>query len=317
MTDRKAVATSAANVPTVDTSQVDRQQTLLAAALESGQSPETIKAMVDQVERMMAMQASREMAVALHHVHSVIPPIPKNQSFPTRRKATADDVQKAKGARIKPGDWIDGEPVRYADFPQIARHIADPIRDCGLSYDFDVETVSYYGADAHFMKGSGQYAQKVGLEGRPAVLRVTCIVRHIGGGKHTSKFEPIIEYSASQNPTQSVAVARSYGMRYALIQALGLSTEETHDLEGEMESAGSVLREPPPEPVEERHPWRRDKYGSRDECVAHLLEYASDKNANADDVAQSIGLDSLNHITASKVDAFLHAVDICNDLNLT
>jgi hypothetical protein len=87
-------------------------------------------------------------------------------------------------------------------------HVAESIRPYtdkhGFSYSFDSAI------DANFVK-------------------VTCIVAHIGGHKRRNDFSAPIDTKAAMNDTQKYASAVSYGQRYALKLAFGLSFGDDDD----------------------------------------------------------------------------------------
>lgn len=60
-------------------------------------------------------------------------------------------------------------------------------------------------------------------------VKSICTVQHIAGASRSATFTGPIDTSGGKNPIQQVASARSYGRRYSLIDALGLTTEEDDD----------------------------------------------------------------------------------------
>ena len=279
--------------------QVANMQSMMASAIEAGHTPETIGKLVDQLERMIELQARQQMTQALNAFHSKLTPVPHNASFPTRYKR--DD-----------GKWVEGTPITYSNFPAIARHIAPLILECGLSYDFEVETIAVYPSGSMMMKGN----LKIPIDGRPMTLRVTCHLRHVGGGVHSSTFDAIVEYKPGQNPSQSVAMARSYGCRYSLLQVTGMSTEESpaDDREGDMAKDGHAQREEPSISRPKRQQGgARHNYRTRDECVEDMLRRCDAVGLNAEEVAQAIGLEHLSSIESHHVEPFLAKIEEWKD----
>jgi hypothetical protein len=92
-----------------------------------------------------------------------------------------------------------GKPIRYAQLSTIMAVARPLLLKHGLSVTWD----------------------SVEESGRK---RTSCIVRHIAGHERQASFECPIESKAGMSAQQKAASANSYGMRYALIMALGLTT---------------------------------------------------------------------------------------------
>lgn len=100
------------------------------------------------------------------------------------------------------------ERSRFAPLPVIAETIRDPLAKHGLSYSWD-------------STDDGEFTE------------VRCTVRHIDGHSETASFKCRTKDAAApkMSGVQISGSARTYGMRYSLKQALGL-TEKGEDNDG-------------------------------------------------------------------------------------
>ena len=99
------------------------------------------------------------------------------------------------------------ERSRYAPLSAIAEHIRGPLSRNGLMYSWD---------------------SSVDADG---VVDIWCIVRHVDGHEERSRFSFFVKDAAApkMNGVQIAGSARTYGERYSLIQALGLTTADPDD----------------------------------------------------------------------------------------
>jgi len=92
----------------------------------------------------------------------------------------------------------------YATLDHISETIRPLLTELGLSYTFEC------GSDAKSMK-------------------VACIVHHVAGHSETSEFPVDIDRSSKMSSMQQSASAMTYCRRYALCNALGITTADTDD----------------------------------------------------------------------------------------
>lgn len=99
---------------------------------------------------------------------------------------------------------------RYAKIDDITQAIDRPLAECGLSYSFETEWIT---------EGQKQY-------------EIThCIIKHLAGHAERSSCKIPIDFSNAMNAAQSYATAGSYGRRYSLCNALGITPDEDDDAE--------------------------------------------------------------------------------------
>lgn len=100
------------------------------------------------------------------------------------------------------------ERYRYAKIDDITEQIDKPLADCGLSYSFETE---------HITDNNERF-------------EIThCVLKHVAGHSERSHCKIPIEFSSAMNKAQSYATAGTYGRRYALCNALGLTPESDDD----------------------------------------------------------------------------------------
>lgn len=92
----------------------------------------------------------------------------------------------------------------YATFDHIEKTIKELRSELGLSYTFTTRTID-------------------------GEKNAVCILRHRDGYQIESFFPINLDPEARMNATQRVASATTYAKRYALIQALGITTADTDD----------------------------------------------------------------------------------------
>lgn len=121
----------------------------------------------------------------------------------------------------------------YAPLEEIAKVIAPVLRRHGLSYRFNTQ-----------------------FESSPPAQVVTCIVNHRQGHQEQSEFRTPIDSGARMNVMQQAASAQTYGRRYALLNALGITVGgEDDDGQGAGPSRGrrEVMPRDVPAYAEPRH----------------------------------------------------------------
>lgn len=159
---------------------------LLEAAIDKGVSVETMEKLVGLHERVAANQARAEFHRAMAAFRDECPPIP--------RRTESDQFFVTKnGVR---------RPRRYATLEDIESTIREHASRNGLSWRW----------------GDAQ------IEGN--LIRVPCIVSHVGGHSESASVPIPFESNAGASPQQKYGISLTYGQRYSLIQAFGLTTAE-------------------------------------------------------------------------------------------
>lgn len=163
--------------------------TLLAMGIQSNIDLNRLEKLIELQERWEANKARKEYFAAFGKFQSMRPDLVKNKQVDYPLKNTQP-----------------GEPSRmnykYQELGDIAKHIQEPLAQCGLSYRWDqVE------------------------EGDNII--VTCIVSHTSG--HQEKGQPLsgkADDSGKKNSIQKKASTITYLRRYTLTGMLGLSSSE-------------------------------------------------------------------------------------------
>lgn len=128
-------------------------------------------------------------------------------------QAACPVIEKTKVVNDKSGK----ERYRFAPIDSIVEQIKKPLGDNGLSYTFTT------GNKEGFIV---------------AIVKIT----HVLGYSETSDFEIPIDKEAFMSKQQQYAAALTYAKRYALCNALGISTgDEDNDGKGEPESKGQAV----------------------------------------------------------------------------
>jgi hypothetical protein len=163
---------------------------ILAAAVQSGQSAETLTQLVALSERMAATEAERAFTLAMAAFRAACPPVQRrteNAQFKVTR---------------------DGRQVNrmYASLDDIAATIRKPLGEHGFSYRWSDAIVE------------------------PGKLTLSCVVSHAGGHSKSSSITLPTESKAGCSEAQKVGAILTYAQRYSLINALGLtSCDEDND----------------------------------------------------------------------------------------
>lgn len=187
-------------------------------------------------EKEMAHAADEAMADAMAEFQRIVPVIPKGKE--------------AKQVR---NDGTVKHLYNYAPLSLIDSTIKNAMAACGLSKSF---------------------ASKVDAE--KGLMTVTCTIRHRNGGTRTAEFIAVIAGTDLMSDSQKAASATTFAMRYALVQALGLTTADEDDdgrggggtapvsfIDASQEAALSELLEKFPDKAAER---------------TRVLDYAKAKN---------------------------------------
>ena len=105
----------------------------------------------------------------------------------------------------------------YASLNHIEKLVRPVLSKHGFSYSFDVEV-------------------------KDGQIKTTCKLLHEDGHHETSSFEAPIDSGGKKSAIQQVGSSRSYGMRYALCQILGISTTD-EDTDGQPPETGEVIND--------------------------------------------------------------------------
>ena len=174
---------------------------ILAAAVQSGQSAETLTQLVALSERMAATEAERAFTLAMAAFRAACPPVQRrteNAQFKVTR---------------------DGRQVNrmYASLDDIAATIRKPLGEHGFSYRWSDAIVE------------------------PGKLTLSCVVSHAGGHSKSSSITLPTESKAGCSEAQKVGAILTYAQRYSLINALGLtSCDEDTDGNADAPTEGKI-----------------------------------------------------------------------------
>ena len=158
--------------------------TIIAEAVKSGMSPDSLGKLVDLAERMDAANARKAFADAMARFGSICPPVQRrteNSQFQVTR---------------------DGRKVNrmYSSLDDIAATIRKPLAECGLSYRWSNAVVD-----------GGK-------------LTITCVVSHELGHSESSSITLPTESRAGCSEAQKIGSVNTYAQRYSLVNALGLTS---------------------------------------------------------------------------------------------
>jgi hypothetical protein len=195
------------------------QETPLAPlnATDAALSPEGLIALairsgtsVDALERLMTLRERLHAEQARAAFFTAL----------TAFQARCPIIPKTKKARIQSATG--SYEYNFAPLDQLAKTIAPHLEACGLSYTFN--TVFQDNAQI-----------------------VTCYVHHVMGHTEESTFTSPIDPTARMNAMQKSGSSRTYGKRYALEDALGITSGSDDD-----DARATGLQDPPT--AEEKHP---------------------------------------------------------------
>ncbi len=166
---------------------------ILAAAVERGQSPESLRELMALAKDMQAVQAEQAFHAAMAAFKAECPPV-QRRTENTQFKATRDGRTVAR---------------KYASLEDIEHTIRGPLGKHGLSYRW---------SDTIIDKG---------------MMTMRCVVAHSAGHKIESGVSiPVESRNNACNQQQQFGSAMTYAQRYSLIQALGLTSCD-EDTDGE------------------------------------------------------------------------------------
>ena len=97
---------------------------------------------------------------------------------------------------------------KYAPLGDIVAQIREVMHRCGLSFRFEQEHLT-------------------------DTIKVTCVITHVDGHSERTSMEVQADKSGSKNVIQAVGSAVTYGQRYTLIGALGITTAD-EDIDGRL-----------------------------------------------------------------------------------
>lgn len=152
-------------------------QDLLRIAVEGNADLDKLERLMDLQERWEANQARKVFFDAL-----------------SKFQASCPDIQKLDAAHNS----------KYAKLPRIVKAITPIMKDCGLSYRFEMEDAEQS-------------------------IRVTCIITHKDGHSENTSMTAGADNSGSKNAIQGRASAVTYLQRYTLAGALGIVTIDADD----------------------------------------------------------------------------------------
>lgn len=167
--DSGAPAATATNTP----------MRLVELAVTKGTDIDQLSKLMDMQERWEAREARKSYLDAFAQFQSIVPTIKKTKQ---------------------------GHNYKYAALGDIAKQIQDSLRECGLSYRFEIQDASDQ-------------------------ITVNCIVSHRDGHNECTSMTGEADTSGSKNAIQSRGSTVTYLSRYALIGALGLTTAD-EDIDG-------------------------------------------------------------------------------------
>jgi len=179
---------------------------ILAAAVQSGMSAESLTQLVALSERMAATQAEQAFTVAMAGFRAACPPV-ERRTENTQFQVTRQGVKQNR---------------RYASLDDIAATIRKPLGEWGFSYRW---------SDAVVDAGK---------------LTLSCVVSHAGGHSKSSSITLPTESRAGCSEAQKVGAVITYAQRYSLINALGLTscdedTDANADLSPECITDGQAI----------------------------------------------------------------------------
>ena len=170
------------NVVRIDPQEIT-PMSMLDRAVQSGASIETLTKLMELQERFDKNQARKAFDDAMAGAKSEICPVFKN-------KTVSHGVGKAQ--------------YRHEDMAEIARTVAKPLADHGLSYRFRTSSDN-------------------------SIVSVTCIVSHRLGHSEENTLVSAPDAGQARNAIQAIGSAISYLQRYTLKAALGLAASDDDD----------------------------------------------------------------------------------------
>jgi len=158
---------------------------LVEMAVQKGTDIDQLAKLMDMQERWEAREARKSYLDAFARFQSVVPTITKNK---------------------------EGHNYKYAPLGDIVATIKHCLRDCGLSFRFEI-------------KDSGDK------------IMVSCVVSHRDGHSEATEMDAAPDLSGQIKGIQARGSAVTYLQRYTLIGALGLTTADA-DMDGRIAQEG-------------------------------------------------------------------------------
>jgi hypothetical protein len=161
---------------------------LLQLAIQQGMPVESLKELValrnDELKRLAKAAYVRAMA---------------------KFQALVPVIEKTKKVGFEHRDGAGRTDYRYAPLWKIAETIKDALRECDLSYRWEIQDKQ---------------------EGAANIITVTCIVTHVDGHSEQNPMSGAPDPSGKKNAIQQRGSTITYLQRYTLIGALGLTTAD-------------------------------------------------------------------------------------------
>jgi hypothetical protein len=167
---------------------------LLQLAIEQKLPPEAIERLYNLVERATKDQAEREFHAAKCAFQAELRPIRKTGRSDQFKRAARDGGT---------------EPYQYLELPEIAEAIRPLCDKYGFSYRWDEAE-----------------------EPKNGLVSCVCWVSHKGGHREPTRFSSPIESKAGCSGQQKMAAATTYGQRYSLVAAFGITGVNGKDTDG-------------------------------------------------------------------------------------
>ena len=163
--------------------------TIIQLAIERNISPESMDKLVALAERIDNRMREQAFSAAMTKFKEACPPVPRRTEN-TQFKVMRNGVQVFR---------------KYATLEDIEATIRGPLGECGLSYRWGNATVT---------------------DGK---LTIECIISHAKGHHVSSSTTLPVTSNAGCSEAQKYGAALTYGQRFSLIQALGLTSCEEDD----------------------------------------------------------------------------------------
>jgi len=149
---------------------------------------------VEQLEKLMAMQERWEAAQARKSFYEAMSRF--QAEVPKIEKTKTVDYPSKKGGRVN---------YSYAPIDSVVEQILPVARVCGFSHRFEIEPIEN------------------------DELNIICIITHRDGHSEQTAMRVPADTSGNKNTVQSRGSAITYGQRYTLIAAYGLTTADQDD----------------------------------------------------------------------------------------
>lgn len=167
---------------------------MLKTAIERDIKADELHKLLDFQERLLAKDAERQFADAMAAFQADCNYVGKNRTAKVMKKKNDPNDQ----------DRVSHE-YTFADLAQVAATIKPFCEKHGFSYKFNQRSVS------------------------GGMIEIDCIVRHVAGHKESTTFCLPTETPAAMSSQQKFGGATTFGRRYALCLAFGLTVGEDTD----------------------------------------------------------------------------------------